>query len=269
MGFSKTTTSWFSVLSGEKKAEKIAVDSADAVDAMERGFARALARDEVKPEPAEGPTRKMHVERSADRLVHILHNEDGAPVLEARVTTEGVQVFAAGGEGRKARVEVPAFTMTHDKEQKNWKIASSYCENCAFRNPYSSCKNHGGQTLALVRHEKEEIGEGVAMCMDVDMPEIGANGQSAIWCPLCKSCDDSRIELNSLRPKWNAKLKSLCMDFKGKVDAASAKNFQLCINDKVVLVYGKKADGTFCLEFEHPLSPVQAFTIALTTMHWT
>jgi len=235
---------------------------------MERGFARALARDEVRPAAAEVPRRTMRVERSEDRLVHVLYNEEGAPVLEARVKQESVQIFAAGGD-LKLPTELPAFTMTYDKEKRNWKVASSYCDKCVYRAPSCSCKDHGGQTLALVRHMKEEIGEGVAMCMDVDIPSIGADGAGAIWCPLCKGAEENRLELGSMRPKWNEKLKSLTMDFKGRVECASAKNFQLCLDDKVVLLYGKKATGDFALEFEHPMSPAQAFAIALTTMFWT
>merc|ERR1719453_2515256 len=105
--------------------------------------------------------------------------------------------------------------------------------------------------------------------MDVDIPQIGTDGQSEIWCGMCDGSDEARIELTSLRPKWNEKLSSLCMDFKGRVEAASAKNFQLCLDEKPVLIYGKKKNGTFALEFEHPLSTAQAFTIALSTMYWT
>lgn len=269
MGFSKTTASWLSVLSGSNKAEKLDADYAttDTVDAMEQGFARTLAREETKPETVKAPKRKMNVVRSEDRLRYVLRNDDLAPILEARVTDQGVQVFAAA-EGIKMPIDVPAFTITSDKEKKNWRVSSSYCEGCAYR--LNTCKKQGGQTLAYVRHGKEEIGEGMALCMDVDIPQVDVDGQMDIWCPLCVGADNARMELSSLRPKWNEKLKSLCMDFKGRVEAASAKNFQLCMgDDKVVLLYGKKSDGTFALEFEHPLSAAQAFTIALTTMYWT
>lgn len=268
MGFAKTA-SWFSVLGGDKKAAQLNADSMDTVDAMERGFVRAFAREEVKPAVANAPRRKMHVERSEDRLSHVLYNEDLEKVLEARNTAQGVQVFAAGGGDSKVSVDIPAFTLTHDKDQKNWKVASSFCERCTYRNPFNSCQNKGGQTLGFIRHGKEQIGEGTAMCMDVDIPKIDADGQTDVWCPLCQGSDDARIELTSLRPKWNEKLQSLCMDFKGRVEAASAKNFQLCLDDRAVLVYGKKANGTFCLEFEHPLSTAQAFMIALSTVYWT
>jgi len=238
-----------------------------AIDAMEQGFVRALARDEVKPQ-TEGTTRKMIVERSEDRLCYVLLNEDLEKILEAQITPEGTHVFAAGGDG-KFTVGMPAFTLNHDKDKKNWTIGSSYCEKCAYRNPFNSCQNKGGQTLGFIRHGRQEIGEGVAMCMDVDIPQMGADGKSDVWCALCQGSEEHRIELSSLRPRWNDKLKSLCMDFKGRVEAASAKNFQLCLDDKTVLVYGKKANGTFALEFEHPLSTAQAFTIALSTMYWT
>jgi hypothetical protein len=267
MGFAKTTGSWFSILGGPSKAEKLDIDAMDAVDAMERGYVRTLARDQVKPE-AEGKTRKMTVERSEDRLCHVLYNEDLERVLEARLTDQGIHVFASSSDS-KVPVGTPAFTLTHDKDKRNWTIGSSYCDKCAYRNPFSTCQNKGGQTFGFIRHGKEEIGEGIAMCMDVDVPQICADGQSETWCGLCEVADDARIELNSLRPKWSEKLKSLCMDFKGRVEAASAKNFQLCLDEKTVLVYGKKKNGTFALEFEHPLSTVQAFTIALSTMYWT
>lgn len=269
MGFSKTTAAWLSVLGGVKndaKKDVVDPDAVDVVDAMEQGF--VWARDEATPEAAEAPKRKMHVERSQDRLVYVLYSEDGAPVLEARCMAEDIRVFATR-EGLKMPFDVPACVLTHDGEKKNWKIASGYCENCAYRKLHKSCKSQGGPTMALIRHAKEEIGGGVAMCMDVDIPEIGADGQSDIWCPLCNDWEDSRIELSSVRPKWNSKLKSLAMSFqKARVEVPSAKNFQLCLDDKVVLVFGKRADGTFCLDFEHPMSPVQAFTIALTTMYW-
>jgi len=267
MGFSRTTASFFSILGGPTKVEKLDVDVMDTIDAMERGFVGALALDKVKPE-AKGRKRKMIVERSEDRLCYVLY-EDLERILEARVTDDGVHVYAAGS-GSKTSNDVPAFTLTHDADKKNWTIASNHCAKCAYRNPFNSCqKTKGGQRIGFIRHGIEDIGEGRAMCMDVDIPQIGNNGEGEIWCALCDGPDDARIELSSLRPKWNEKLGSLCMDFKGRVEAASAKNFQLCLDEQSVLMYGKKNNGTFALEFEHPLSTAQAFTIALSTMYWT
>jgi len=240
----------------------------DVFDAMEKGFASELAPDQVKPQAAEVPRRQMCIKRSEDRLTHFLYNEDGIQLLEAKTENGCVKIFAAVGSA-KVPAMMPAFTLNFDKDKRDWRFSSSHCERCQYRVPSRSCKDKGGQTLAFMRHAKEDLGGGVAMCMDVDIPNIKANGSSVIWCPLCSDSEDERLELTTLRPKWNQKLGSLCMDFKGRVDAASAKNFQLCFNEEVVLLYGKKSNGDFVLDFEYPLSAAQAFAIALTTMFWT
>jgi hypothetical protein len=235
---------------------------------MEKGYANSLAQDQVKPEQPDNKRRQMIVKRSDDRLSHFLMNENGVQLLEARTTNGCVDIFSGAGDA-KVSGRTPAFSMTYDKEKRDWRLSSSHCEHCQYRVPSRSCKDRGGQTLAVMRHAKEELGGGVAMCMDVDIPGFDADGTRGIWCPLCCDTQENRIEFTSLRPKWNQKLGSLCMDFKGRVDAASAKNFQLCLNDEVVLVYGKRSTGNFILDFEYPLSPAQAFAIALTTMFWT
>jgi hypothetical protein len=268
MGFSKTTASWFPVLGYSKGAETAGSPIDDAFDAMEKGFANKLVPDQLKPQASKAPRRQMCVKRSSDRLTHFLYNEDGTQVLEAKTSNSCVKVFGSVGDVR-ASASTPAFTLSFDKDKRDWTLTSSHCEFCQYRVPSRSCKARGGQTLAFMRHAKEELGGGVAMCMDVDIPAINADGSSVVWCPSCSGAEEERLELTSLRPKWNSKVGSLCMDFKGRVDAASAKNFQLCFNDEVVLMYGKKSDGDFILDFEHPLSPAQAFAIALTTMFWT
>lgn len=270
MGFSKitaSTASWFPVL-GCSKAETPGSPMDDAFDAMEKGLANKMAPDQMKPQAATDPRRQMIVKRSTDRLTHFLHTEDGTKVLQAQTADGCVKIFGVAGDA-KASASTPAFTMSFDKDKVDWTLTSNHCEHCQYRVPSRSCKSRGGQTLAFMRHGKEELGGGVAMTMDVDIPAMNANGSSVVWCPLCSDAHDKRLELTTLRPKWNPKLSSLCMDFKGRVDAASAKNFQLCFNDEVVLVYGKRSNGDFILDFEHPLSPAQAFAIALTTMFWT
>merc|ERR1719428_1265664 len=144
----------------------------------------------------------------------------------------------------------PNFTMTFDASRTKWQLSCRRCAKCAYAAPHRSCESLGGQTLAQVSHLKEEIGQGVAMCMDVDIPDV-ADGSCDVWCPLKTSDDErKRIELASKRPKWNARLKSLVMDFKGRVQCASAKNFQLCLDERAIMIFGKQKDGTFSLDFE-------------------
>lgn len=268
------TESWLSVAGENSQTEKLDSNAADTKVAMERRFLRALAHDQINPETAGAPKRKMLVERSEDRSRHVLYNENSEIVLEARIddSNQCMQVFAALEHQDLTLdlfVSVPAFTITHDGDKRNWRVASMYCSKCAQSNIFNSCKNKGGRTLAYVKQSKEQIGEAFAMCMDVEIPKIGEDGQSDVWCPLHKDSDAHRTQLASARPYWCDKQKALCLTFPASVEKASAKNIQLQIDGKLVFMYGKKADGNFCLEFEHPLSPAQAFTIAMTTMHWT
>merc|ERR1719321_2653878 len=98
MGFSKTTASWFPVLT--RREEKPGSPMDDAFDAMEKGFANELAPDQVKPQAADVPKRQMVVKRSDDRLSHFLYTEDGLQLLEARTGNGCVQIFAAVGDAK-------------------------------------------------------------------------------------------------------------------------------------------------------------------------
>lgn len=63
-------------------------------------------------------------------------------------------------------------------------------------------------------------------------------------------------------------VQAFVLNFNGRVDKASVKNFQL-IDDKdenkVYLQFGRVGDQLFNLDFQWPFSPVQAFAIALTS----
>lgn len=272
MGFAQELAR-FKPLSMSLRGNKGSVLEEDMdIDAMERGLACEMPTSVIQHEPdqASGSMRKMVVQRSQDQLQHTLRNEDGTAVLVARtlVDRNRVDVFIASGEsGATVKTSCsPAFALTFDDVKSKWQLSSKHCQRCAFCSPFKSCVAHGGQTLARVKTFKDEIGQGMAYCMDVDIPDVAAQ---AVWCPLVEGAEENRLELASKRPTWNKRLKSLTMDFKGRVESASAKNFQLCLDEEVVLLYGKKKDGTFALEFEHSMSPVQAFGIALTTMFWT
>lgn len=266
------------VWSSKKQPRDNEVDaerSFDEADAMERGVAREMTTSFVEAQPVSATRRRMRVERSEDRLQHVLLDEDGSAVLVARtvVAESRVEFFIADKDCAVDRTRTsagPAFSMIFDKDRTNWRLRCSRCESCVYRARHCSCEAFGGQTIACIGHCREEIGGGVAMCMDVDIPEVSKTGSRVVWCPLRQGAEaPERIELASKRPTWNARLKSLVMDFKGRVDCASAKNFQLLRGDDSVLVFGKRGPKTFCLDFEHPLSTAQAFAIALTTMFWT
>jgi tubby-related protein 1 len=66
-------------------------------------------------------------------------------------------------------------------------------------------------------------------------------------------------------------VQAFVLNFNGRVDRASVKNFQL-IDDhdeaKVYLQFGRVGEKDFNLDFQWPLSPLQAFGIALSSFDY-
>jgi hypothetical protein len=206
----------------------------------------------------------MQVKRSKDKLQHTLYDEEGCSVLVAHtVKTENkVKIFPAGEDSKKA---LPVFTLTYDHSTTQWEFTSDCTENEAYR----SCKaaKLGAQTLMRASQGKETIGKGLALVMEVTVPEVSNENGRVTWSPL-QDHVEAQPALFSKRPIWNKRLQSLSMDFDGKVKLASAKNVQLLMDGDCKLVFGKVEPGVFVLDFEHPLSVAQAFATGLSTMFW-
>ena len=77
------------------------------------------------------------------------------------------------------------------------------------------------------------------------------------------------------KPKWNARSDSFELPFHGRAACSSERNFQLVAlensgahNETVLLLHGQIKDDLFALDFGHPLSPLVAFSIVLSTTGW-
>lgn len=69
-------------------------------------------------------------------------------------------------------------------------------------------------------------------------------------------------------PKWNETVGAYVLNFNGRVTMASVKNFQLVSPDdqeRVVLQFGRVDKDLFSMDFQYPLSPLQAFSICLSS----
>ncbi len=79
------------------------------------------------------------------------------------------------------------------------------------------------------------------------------------------------------KPSWNEQLQAYTLNFNGRVKLPSKKNFLLVPQakneamdeeygaDTLCLRFGKVTKHKFTLDFRHPISPFQAFAIAITT----
>mmetsp|Transcript_33189 Transcript_33189/g.98839 ORF Transcript_33189/g.98839 Transcript_33189/m.98839 type:complete len:451 (-) Transcript_33189:112-1464(-) len=67
-------------------------------------------------------------------------------------------------------------------------------------------------------------------------------------------------------PRWNEELNAYCLNFNGRVTEASVKNFQLVTEDNqgyVILQFGKIGRNTFTMDYQWPMSALQAFGMCL------
>lgn len=82
--------------------------------------------------------------------------------------------------------------------------------------------------------------------------------------------DFGLLALQNRPPWWNIELGSFVLNFGGRVSVASVKNFQLCDRndqDYIMLQFGRiQGRHSFTMDFQHPLTAVQAFAIAISSL---
>lgn len=130
--------------------------------------------------------------------------------------------------------------------------------------------------LGAILYETNILGMGGPRRLNIITPAVGPDGEFLTQ-PQLKGNpsliqnfkDGKRGNMHvftNKRPSWNEKLKAYVLNFNGRVTQASVKNFQLVEegdNDTVMLQFGKVSTNRFTLDFRYPLSPMQAFSIAL------
>lgn len=76
------------------------------------------------------------------------------------------------------------------------------------------------------------------------------------------------LQLHNKQPVWSDETQAYVLNFHGRVTQASVKNFQLvhaADEDYIVLQFGRISDDLFTLDYNFPLSALQAFCIALSS----
>mmetsp|Transcript_22579 Transcript_22579/g.40904 ORF Transcript_22579/g.40904 Transcript_22579/m.40904 type:complete len:301 (-) Transcript_22579:489-1391(-) len=256
----------------------------EIADRLEQGLAREIVTDFMHPLRRSSKLWRFRVVRSEDKQQFRLFSDEGDFLMFAQACHDQrlVNFFSYNPSDQDVALfnpARPAFTMTYNKAKTEWRLVQERCENCQFSPKHMSCACSGKQQVAFMRHHRRPIGEGIFNCMEVHVPGLYADESRVIWCPklgrgdLSEPLDNSyqALQLSTKQPVWNDEVESLVLDFKGRNVLSSAKNFQLSPNhkpDHVVCQYGKIGVNTFSLDFRYPLSVIQAFGTALTTMFW-
>ncbi|CAM6126696.1 unnamed protein product [Calypogeia fissa] len=79
------------------------------------------------------------------------------------------------------------------------------------------------------------------------------------------------LVMHSKKPMWNKELNAYCLNFRGRVTQPSVKNFQLVAEtdpEYIVLQFGKVGQDAYNLDYQHPMSALQAFAICLTSLDY-
>lgn len=135
--------------------------------------------------------------------------------------------------------------------------------------------------LAGVIYESNILGARGPRKMKVIIPDILPNGEAITIRPLTpKEGIFQKIKTNSMDglllfvnkpPKWNDSVQAFVLNFNGRVDRPSVKNFQMIDSmkeEQIILQFGRIGDDAFNMDVAYPLSVSQAFGICLSSFDY-
>ncbi|CAD8058431.1 unnamed protein product [Paramecium primaurelia] len=137
------------------------------------------------------------------------------------------------------------------------------------------------QQLGVVQYESNLLGAKGPRKMVVLLPNLNDRDQLYEFKP--SNSKDGMIKeyINNNRdqivtyvnrpPQWNSRHKAFVLNFYQRVDKPSVKNFQLIVDkkeDNILLQFGRVGEDLFNLDFQYPITPLQAFQIALTSFDY-
>jgi len=130
------------------------------------------------------------------------------------------------------------------------------------------------QELGIVNYASNVLGSRGPRKMKVAVPKVIPDGRRVLFQPdgdedsmqakLRAGYIQDMFLLINKPPKWNDQVGAYVLNFSGRVTHASVKNFQLVSpddHDTVVLQFGRTGKDGFSMDFQWPLSPLQAFAI--------
>ncbi|CAD8064639.1 unnamed protein product [Paramecium sonneborni] len=137
------------------------------------------------------------------------------------------------------------------------------------------------QQLGIVQYESNILGSKGPRKMVVLLPNLDEREQLYVFKPTNSKDGILKEFQNNNRdhivtyvnrpPQWNSKHKAFVLNFYQRVDKPSVKNFQLIVENKednILLQFGRVGDDLFNLDFQYPITPLQAFQIALSSFDY-
>jgi len=137
------------------------------------------------------------------------------------------------------------------------------------------------EQLGVVMYESNLLGARGPRKMKVLIPDAKPTGEIYQFKPMTakegmlvnwkNSRKDGMKDLFNKPPKWNEQVQAFVLNFNGRVEKPSVKNFQL-IDDydenTIYLQFGRITDDQFNMDLQWPLSPFQGFAICLSSFDY-
>jgi tubby-related protein 1 len=145
------------------------------------------------------------------------------------------------------------------------------------KNPYN--KRYIREELGVVLYKSNIVGKKGPRKMTILIPQVSSDGEPVSWKP--EKEEDSMLSkykaqenmgihvFKNKKPVWNDTIGAYVLNFNGRVELASVKNFQLVDQfdeNKIYLQFGRVEKHVFNLDFIWPFTPIQAFQIALSSI---
>ena len=157
-------------------------------------------------------------------------------------------------------------------------------KNPAYDESFYDEKNDGDTRLelgAILYATNTTLGAKGPRKMKVCISKEDDDGNPLVWQPTnkedermvtCFKKETSNIDkllcLENTPPKWNEEVGAYVLNFHGRVTQSSVKNFQLCDHSdeqKQIMQFGRTGKDEFSLDVQWPMSPFQAFAVALSS----
>lgn len=135
------------------------------------------------------------------------------------------------------------------------------------------------QELIAVLYEPNLLGKNGPRKMTVLLPamdpetneqiEVRPTKESECIIDRHKAKDDHELlVLHNKIPQWNDETQTYILNFSGRVLLTSVKNFQVVHDDDLeylIVQFGRVTNDTFTVDCVYPMSPLQAFAVALSS----
>ncbi|KAJ3018990.1 Tubby- protein 3 [Thoreauomyces humboldtii] len=129
--------------------------------------------------------------------------------------------------------------------------------------------NKGFRELACISYTKTVLPREMSVAIPAtSITELSDDYSKDIMSDVKTQNTSKLLFLRNKPPRWNEATQSHCLNFGGRVTQPSIKNCQLIGSENenfVVMQFGRCGPDYFTLDVRYPMTPLEAFAVALTT----